>query len=60
MRISEPRDTAISPLREEEERGDEEVLFEHFRIAVDRGQEPVRIDRFIADHQEDTSRSRVQ
>ena len=35
-------------------------MFEHFRILVDKGQEPVRIDKFIATHQEDTSRSRVQ
>ena len=38
----------------------EDILFEHFRLHVDKGQEPVRIDRFIAEHQEDTSRSRVQ
>ena len=50
-----------SPLREEIERGDEEMeMFEHFRILVDKGQEPERIDKFIASHQEDTSRNRVQ
>ena len=35
-------------------------MFEHFRLNVDKGQEPVRIDKYIADHQEDTSRNRVQ
>ena len=35
-------------------------MFEHFRILVDKGQEPERIDKFIASHQEDTSRNRVQ
>ena len=39
---------------------EDEELFEHFRLVADRGQEPVRIDKFIASHQEDTSRSRVQ
>ncbi|MBQ9702059.1 MAG: RNA pseudouridine synthase, partial [Bacteroidales bacterium] len=39
---------------------EEDLMFEHFRLNVDKGQEPVRIDRFIAEHQEDTSRSRVQ
>ena len=39
---------------------EEQELFEHFRLVADRGQEPVRIDKFIASHQEDTSRSRVQ
>ncbi len=40
--------------------GGTDLLFEHFRLVADRGQEPVRIDKFIATHQEDTSRSRVQ
>jgi len=35
-------------------------MFEHFRLVADKGQAPVRVDRFIAEHQEDTSRSRVQ
>ena len=35
-------------------------MFEHFRILVDKGQEPLRVDKFIATHQEDTSRHRVQ
>ena len=39
---------------------EEDILYEHFRLVADRGQEPVRIDKFIATHQEDTSRSRVQ
>ena len=39
---------------------DEDELFEHFRLVADRGQEPVRIDKFIATHREETSRSRVQ
>ncbi|MBO4467318.1 MAG: RluA family pseudouridine synthase, partial [Bacteroidales bacterium] len=40
--------------------GNDDELFEHFRLVVDKGQEPLRIDKFIASHQEDTSRSRVQ
>lgn len=35
-------------------------MFEHFRLVSDKGQAPVRVDRFIADHTEGTSRSRVQ
>lgn len=38
----------------------EQPLFEHFTLKVDPGQEPVRIDRFMASHLENTSRSRVQ
>ena len=44
----------------DEQGGNEEELFEHFRLVADKGQAPVRLDRFIASHQEDTSRSRVQ
>ena len=40
--------------------GNDDELFEHFRLVADKGQEPVRLDKFIASHQEDTSRSRVQ
>lgn len=35
-------------------------MFEHFRLEVDAGQAPMRIDRYMASHLEDTSRSRVQ
>ena len=39
---------------------DEQEMFEHFRLVADKGQAPLRVDKFIATHQEDTSRSRVQ
>lgn len=34
--------------------------FEHFRLAADPGQEPVRLDKFMAAHLQNTSRHRVQ
>ena len=41
--------------------GDEEQgMFEHFRLNVDAGQVPVRIDKFMSSHLEDTSRHRIQ
>ena len=43
-----------------EDRASSDEMFEHFRLLVDKGQEPLRIDKFIATHQEDTSRHRVQ
>ncbi|MBP5689446.1 MAG: RluA family pseudouridine synthase [Bacteroidales bacterium] len=39
---------------------EEQELFEHFRLVADRGQEPVRVDKYIATHVEGTSRSRTQ
>lgn len=38
----------------------EEDLFEHFRLNVDEGQEPIRIDKFMSSHLEDCSRNRIQ
>ena len=35
-------------------------LYEHFRIEVDRGQEPLRIDKFLTEHMQHSSRNRIQ
>lgn len=35
-------------------------MFEHFRLNVDPGQTPMRVDKYMACHLEDTSRHRVQ
>jgi len=40
--------------------GGSDEMFEHFRLVADKGQAPLRVDKFIASHQEDTSRHRVQ
>ena len=39
---------------------EERELFEHFTLTVDAGQEPVRLDKYMASHLENTSRARVQ
>ena len=39
---------------------EEQGMFEHFRFLVDKGQEPVRVDKYMSSHMEDTSRHRVQ
>ncbi len=39
---------------------EEQGMFEHFRLNVDPGQTPMRVDKFMATHLEDTSRHRVQ
>jgi 23S rRNA pseudouridine1911/1915/1917 synthase len=38
----------------------DEGLFEHHRIVVDKGQGLIRIDKFLVDRMEKTSRSRIQ
>lgn len=39
---------------------EEQGMFEHFRLNVDKGQEPMRVDKYMSTHMEDTSRHRVQ
>ena len=39
---------------------DEQGMFEHFRMVIDPGQEPLRIDKYMASHLTDTSRHRIQ
>ncbi|MBO5001849.1 MAG: RNA pseudouridine synthase, partial [Prevotella sp.] len=35
-------------------------LYEHFRLVVDKGQVPLRIDKFMLEHMPHTSRNRIQ
>ena len=50
----------ISDEFEDEQEDDEQGMFEHFRFDVDKGQSLIRIDKYITDHLENTSRHRVQ
>ncbi|HBJ77112.1 MAG TPA: RNA pseudouridine synthase [Porphyromonadaceae bacterium] len=40
--------------------GENAERFEHFRFVVDRGQSPLRVDKFISDRIEGCSRNRIQ
>jgi 23S rRNA pseudouridine1911/1915/1917 synthase len=44
----------------EEEQFDQHELFEHFRFDIDPGQSLLRIDKYLTDRIENTSRTRVQ
>ncbi|MBP3227755.1 MAG: RluA family pseudouridine synthase [Bacteroidaceae bacterium] len=35
-------------------------LYEHLRVVADRGQEPLRVDKFLMEHLPNTSRARIQ
>lgn len=39
---------------------DEQALYEHVRLTVDKGQEPQRIDKYMTEHLQHTSRNRIQ
>jgi 23S rRNA pseudouridine1911/1915/1917 synthase len=43
-----------------EDGGKEGSLYEHFRIVADAGQMPLRIDKFLFEHMQHSSRNRIQ
>lgn len=43
-----------------EEQDEQNELFEHFRFIVDAGQKPVRIDKYLQQRMENSSRSKIQ
>ncbi len=43
-----------------EEKETEEELYEHHRFTVDKGQTPLRIDKYLMNHVGNTSRNRIQ
>ena len=47
-------------LSDQELDDDDQQLYEHFRLEVDRGQEPLRIDKFLNEHMQHTTRNRIQ
>ena len=47
-------------LSAEPNEGAEGELYEHFRVIVDKGQEPVRIDKFLFERMQHSSRNRIQ
>jgi 23S rRNA pseudouridine1911/1915/1917 synthase len=44
----------------EEESEDQQELFEHYRFKSDPGQSLLRIDKYLSDRLENTSRTRIQ
>lgn len=50
----------LSLTQDEATEDEEQGMFEHFRLNVDKGQTPIRLDKYMASHLEDTSRHRIQ
>ena len=48
------------PLEADEATGDGGQLYEHFRVEVDKGQEPERIDKYLSVRMQHSSRNRIQ
>ncbi len=55
----QPQASAFSHMDEDEELVAPIELYEHFSITVDKGQSPLRIDKFLVDKMADTSRNRI-
>lgn len=54
-------DMPVAPADDDEpEDEDDAQLYEHFRVVADRGQQLLRVDKFLIDHLPDTSRNRIQ
>lgn len=56
-------DERFDNLEEMTEDGDLEEqaqLYEHFRVVADKGQEPLRVDKFLFEHLQHSSRNRIQ
>lgn len=47
-------------MNSENEEPEEQELYEHTRLSVDRGQQPLRIDKFLSDRLQNVSRNRLQ
>ena len=57
--IDKPQDLLDDVALSLDEEGDSQ-LYEHLRMEVDRGQEPVRIDKYMSEHVQHSSRNRIQ
>ena len=55
-----PDDIENDDLDDVEAVGDEAQLYEHFRVVVDRGQEMMRVDKYLFDRLTNASRNRIQ
>ena len=53
-------DEIIPDMLDTDELDSEETLFRELHITADRGQSPVRIDKFLVDHVANTSRNKIQ
>lgn len=56
--LASPDNLDAADLDEGDEQGG--GLYEHFRVVADRGQQLLRVDKFLLDHLRDTSRHRIQ
>ena len=51
----------LNAVLDDDDAGEEAAeLYEHYRVVADKGQQLLRVDKFLLDHLKDTSRNRIQ
>lgn len=60
LEILLPDGQVLPAMNGPEEEDEENSLYEHHRVVADKGQQLLRVDRFLLDHLPDTSRNRIQ
>ncbi len=58
--IDELEDIELDELDEQEDAAADGALYEHLRMTVDGGQAPIRIDKYMSEHLQHSSRNRIQ
>ncbi len=53
-------DELVLPLDPDALDDEQQLLYEHYRFVVDRGQEPLRVDKYMSEHLPHSSRNRIQ
>ena len=50
----------LEEMTEDSDLEEQAQLYEHFRVVADKGQEPLRVDKFLFEHLQHSSRNRIQ
>ena len=61
MTPTELTDNELFDINDDDDNTDESAeLYEHYRVVADKGQQLLRVDKFLMDHLKDSSRNRIQ
>ena len=58
--MTDERFDNLTEIAEDSDLEEQAQLYEHFRIMADKGQEPLRVDKFLFEHLQHSSRNRIQ
>ena len=58
--MTDERFDNLAELAEDSDLEEQAQLYEHFRVVADKGQEPLRVDKFLFEHLQHSSRNRIQ